>query len=123
VSHERPSRPGRAIEDAGISREKATRIASVIFDAMQQSVATKADVQASEALVRSEMFGLRAETSAGDAAIRADMHAGFARQEVAIERLRSSAGEMESRLLMRLGGIVAAGVAIIVALQHVWPPH
>ena len=112
-----------AIADAGISRDKATRIASVIFDAMQQSVATKADVQASEALVRSELFGLRADMAAGDAAIRADMHTGFARQDVAMERLRSSVGEMENRITLRLGGIVAAGVAIIVAAQHFWPPH
>ena len=94
-----------AIEDAGIAREKATRIASVIFDAIHQNVATKADVQANEASLRSEM------------------HSGFARQDVAIERLRSTVREMENRITLRLGGIVAAAVAIIVALQHLWPPH
>ena len=35
-----------AIEDAGIPRDKAQRVASVIFDAIDDNVATKADVQA-----------------------------------------------------------------------------
>jgi hypothetical protein len=50
-----------AIEDAGIMRDKAQRLASVIFDAIHDNVATKADVQASEAAIRGE---LRAETAA-----------------------------------------------------------
>jgi len=35
-----------AIEDAGIERSKAERTASVIFDAIHDNVATKADVAA-----------------------------------------------------------------------------
>lgn len=35
-----------AIEDAGIERGKAERVASVIFDAIRENVATKADVAA-----------------------------------------------------------------------------
>lgn len=60
-----------AIEDAGIAREKATRIASVIFDAIHQNVATKADVQANEASLRSERFrppGCRDRAAALDGA-------------------------------------------------------
>ena len=38
-----------AIEDAGVERGKAERIATVIFDAIHSSFATKADVQASDA--------------------------------------------------------------------------
>ena len=49
-----------AIEDAGIERAKAERVASVIFDAIRENVATKADVQTSEARLKLEM---QAETS------------------------------------------------------------
>jgi hypothetical protein len=87
-----------AIEDAGIPRDKAQRVASVIFDAIHDNVATKADVQA----------------------LGSTLEPKFARQDVAIERLRSTLREMESRITLRLGGIVAAGVAIIVVLQHLW---
>lgn len=34
-----------AIEDAGIERSKAERVASVIFDAIHDNVATKADLE------------------------------------------------------------------------------
>ena len=37
-----------AIEDAGIERDKAQRLASVIFDAIHDNVATKADLLALE---------------------------------------------------------------------------
>jgi tetrahydromethanopterin S-methyltransferase subunit F len=37
-----------AIEDAGIERHKAQRLASVIFDAIHDNVATKADLLALE---------------------------------------------------------------------------
>jgi hypothetical protein len=98
-----------AIEDAGIERAKAAAIASVISDMVHGAVATKADLQASEATLRSEVQSGFARQDAA-----------FARQDVAIERLRSSRREMESRITLRLGGIVAAGVAIIVVLQHLW---
>jgi hypothetical protein len=40
-----------AIEDAGIPRDKAERLASVIFDTIHDNVATKADLQ----LVRADL--------------------------------------------------------------------
>jgi hypothetical protein len=39
----------KAIEDAGVERAKAVRIATVIFNAIHGNIATKADVLASEA--------------------------------------------------------------------------
>ena len=53
-----------AIEDAGITRDKAQRLASVIFDAIHDNVATKADVQASEAALRSEIVSVRSVLAA-----------------------------------------------------------
>lgn len=50
-----------AIEDAGIERAKAERVASVIFDAIHDNVATKADVQSSEAGLRQEIASVRIE--------------------------------------------------------------
>ena len=44
-----------AIEEAGIPRAKAERVASVIFDAIHDNVATKADVQAGMASLRLEL--------------------------------------------------------------------
>ena len=44
-----------AIEDAGIERHKAQRLASVIFDAIHDNVATKADVKAAVAEVKHDL--------------------------------------------------------------------
>ena len=44
-----------AIEDAGIERHKAQRLASVIFDAIHDNVATKADVTAAGSTLRHDL--------------------------------------------------------------------
>jgi hypothetical protein len=48
-----------AIEDAGIERAKAERIATVIVDLVRGSVATKADVQAVAAELKLAIAALR----------------------------------------------------------------
>jgi hypothetical protein len=118
ISHERPTGT-EAIEAGGIERAKATRIASVIFDAIHQNVATKAYLEARAASLRAEIQGGFARIAGS----LAEAEGKITRQDVAIERLRSSLRELESRLTVRLGGIVAAAVAILVALRHLWPPH
>lgn len=47
-----------AIEDAGIARDKAQRLASVIIDAIHDHVATKADLQRTEMGLRGELRGM-----------------------------------------------------------------
>ena len=108
-----------AIEAGGIERAKASRIASVIFDAIHQNVATKADLQASEASLRAEMQGgfARIAGSLGETDGK------IARQDVAIERLRSSLRELESRLLLRLGSLMVVLTGVILAALRYWPPH
>jgi hypothetical protein len=45
----------KAFEDAGIERGKAETVAGVVFDAIKEASATKADVQASESRLRTEL--------------------------------------------------------------------
>ena len=93
-----------AIEDAGIPRDKATRVASVIFDAIHDNVATKADVQASEASVRALLAGETGRLNAQIAGVRADLSLA------------------EHRLFTRLGGLAVVLSGIIIAALHYWPP-
>jgi hypothetical protein len=77
----------------------------VIFDAIHDNVATKADVHASEAAVRGE---LRSE---------------IARLDTKIERLDAKVELIGQRNFNRLG-VLAAGVAgLQFAALHVWPPY
>ena len=57
-----------AIEDAGIERTKAERVASAIFDAIRDNVATKADIAA-----------VRADVAAVDAKLTLVEHRLFTR--------------------------------------------
>ena len=87
-----------AIEDAGIERGKAQRLASVIFDAIHDNVATKADVKAIGAELRPEIAAVRRDLNA-----RIDL--------------------VEHRLLTRLGGLMVVGFGVLFAALHYWPPH
>jgi hypothetical protein len=89
-----------AIEDAGIDRAKAERVASAIIDLIHDEVATKVDVQA----VRHEVGVVRSELRADIAALRADL------------------ALVEHRMITRLGGLVVVPVGIILAALRYWPP-
>jgi hypothetical protein len=94
-----------AIEDAGIERAKAQRIATVIFDVIHENVATKADVQAVRTDLREVVGRLRAEI----ATVRAEL---TARIDL-----------IEHRLLTRIGGLAVVLSGIIIAVLHYWQPH
>jgi hypothetical protein len=82
----------RALEEGGIARDAAEHIATEIFDAIHDNVATKADVAA----VRAEIAALRTELK-GDIAL------------------------VEHRLMTRLGGAIALAVGIILAAIRYLP--
>src|SRR5471032_1924038 len=60
-----------AIEDAGIERGKAERVASVIIDVIHDSVATKADI----ASVRGELAAMKGELKGDIASVRGELGA------------------------------------------------
>jgi hypothetical protein len=105
-----------AIEDAGIERSKAERVASVIFDAIHDNVATKADVQASEAATRSEI-------TAQIGSLRSVIAAEIARLDTRIERLDAKVEPIGSRTSNRLGVLTVAVATLLFAALHYWPPH
>src|SRR5471032_940030 len=87
-----------AIEDAGIERGKAERVASVIIDVIHDSVATKADI----ASVRGELAAMKGELKGDIAAVK--MEIAGVRTEIA--GVSAKADLIEHRLLTRLGGLM-----------------
>jgi hypothetical protein len=130
-----------AIEDAGIPRDKAQRVASVIFDTIHDKVATKADVQASEAALKSELQALRHDVQGNGAATRADIAASMAelksdvvavrsalaseaaRFDTRIERQDANVEQIGSRTVSRLGALMVILSGIVIAALHYWPPY
>ena len=95
-----------AIEDAGIERGKAQRVASVIFDAIHDfNVARKVDVLASETALRADIQALRHDLDAKITGMRADL------------------ALIEHRLMTRLGGLAVVLSGIIIAVLHYWQPN
>jgi hypothetical protein len=112
----------RAIEDAGIERAKAERVASAIVDLIHDEVATKADpkeVRAEIALLRAELksdiAGLRTELKADIAGLRTELKAEIA-------ALRSELVVMEYRILSRLGALMVVLFGLLFAALHYFPP-
>jgi hypothetical protein len=94
-----------AIEDAGIERGKAQRVASVIFDAIHDNVARKVDVLASETALRADIQALRHDIDAKITGVLADL------------------ALIEHRLMTRLGGLAVVLSGIIITVLHYWQPN
>ena len=101
-----------AIEDAGIERAKAERMASVIFDAIHDNVATKADI--APLATKTEVAAVSADVRA----VRADVQ--LARIE--LNELKDKMALIEHRLVTRLGGLVIVVAGVLFAVLRYLPP-
>ena len=84
-----------ALADANIDRQKAERIATEIFDAIHDSVATKADLDSA-----------RADLKADIAAVKADIRELELRLEARIDRIVVRLGS----LMVILAGVIFAAI-------------
>jgi hypothetical protein len=90
-----------ALADANIDRKAAERIATEIFDAIHDNVATKADIAT-----------VNADLRRVEAAVKADLQALDGRLEL-----------VKHQLITRLGGLMAVLAGLLFAALHYWPPH
>src|SRR5437879_10922638 len=93
-----------ALADAKIDRAAAERIATEIFDAIHDSVATKADLERLEAATKADLQRLEANLQAVRAELKTDIAA-----------LRAEMALIEHRLLTRLGALVVVADGILFA--------
>lgn len=84
------------IEEAGIARDGAERVASAIFDAIHDNVATKQDI----------------------AAVRADIVAMEQRLDLRFEQLERQI----DKVVTRLTAIAVILLGLFFAALHYWPP-
>jgi hypothetical protein len=110
-----------AIEDAGIPRDKAQRVASVIFDAIHDNVATKADVQASEAAVRSQQQASEAALRGEIVGVRSLFASEISRLDTRIERLDAAVKAQPNAIMLRLGTLMVVLTGIILAALRYLP--
>ena len=104
-----------AIEDAGIPRDKAERIASAVVDAIHGSVATKTETGAlmgQLTAVRTELKGDIAAVSAALSAARAEFNGNLAAMHA---ELRDAINRNGRRLLIRGTVLLVVLAAVVVA--------
>jgi phage host-nuclease inhibitor protein Gam len=127
-----------ALEGGGIARDAAEHIATEIFDAIHDNVATKSDLQNTEAALRNDLkaetaalrndlkaetTALRNELKAETTALRNDLKAETTalRNELKTEAaaLCAELGLIEHRLLTRVGSMIAVATGILVAIHYI----
>jgi hypothetical protein len=112
-----------AIEDAGIERAKAVRIASVIWDAIHDNVATKSDLEAVRADLKADIAALRRDLLGTELSLKADVAAVRVDLEATERSLKAQIDLVEHRLLTRLGGLAVVLAGLLFTALHLWPAH
>lgn len=95
----------RRLKQAGLPEAQAEAIADATRELVVQEVATKAGLAA----LKADIAAVKAELKADIAALRSDM--------AALEQRLTALIETQSlRLTIRLGGLIAVGIAVLAAI-------
>jgi hypothetical protein len=92
-----------ALADANIDRQKAERIATEIFDAIHDNVATKQDLERAESALKLEIAAVRTEVSALE------------------QRMLLRFAELEHRLTVRFASVMVVLTGIVLAAIRYLP--
>jgi hypothetical protein len=93
----------KVLAGANIERQKAERIATEIFDAIHDNVATKRDLQHAEAALKSDITAVRGEVSALG------------------QRMLLRFAELEHRLTVRFASVMVVLTGIVLAAIRCLP--
>jgi hypothetical protein len=112
-----------ALTDANIDRQKAERIATEIFDAIHDNVATKQDIARLEAATKQEITRLEAATKQEIARLEAATKQEITRLEAAMREMELRLDQRIDRMGTRLGSLMVVLLGLLFAALHYWPPH
>ena len=95
----------RLRDEAGFSEQQASVLVTTLAEGVGENLATKADIEAGFAAMQAAMQASEERTQAEFRAVRAETQA-------LEERMKAAMREQGQRLMIRLGGMVAGGIAI-----------
>ena len=100
------------LEAVGFSREQAETTVKILVDSMSDNIATKHDVSELRQEMKDLTVELRQEMKALAIELRQEM------KEIGL-KFEHSIAQVESRLTIRLGTMLAASIAVMTALQKI----
>jgi hypothetical protein len=110
----------KKLEDVGVPREQAETHVQIMTDVIQNDLAMKSDLAILRSDLRGDMAELRQEIKNDLTELRQEFKADLAelRQELKsdIAELRYEVRQMESRLMIKLGGMMAISMAITISV-------
>ncbi|MCJ2055445.1 CCDC90 family protein [Methylobacterium sp. J-048] len=120
------------LEQVGVGREQAEAHAELARDMILADMATKADLLTLEAAIKSELqsetAGVKSEFRSEMAGFKSELRSELSSVKSEIGAFRAEFGsskketdgalrELELRMIVKLGAMIAAAVAVIAALQ------
>ena len=100
-------------DEGGFDERQAAILVDTFAEGMTETLATKADLEKTEASLRADLekteAALRGDLEKSETSLRSDL-------EKTEERLEGKMRELEQRMTIRLGAMMVAAVALIVAL-------
>jgi hypothetical protein len=110
----------KRLRDAGIPQQQAEAHAEAARDFVMAELVTKTDLQsglqATTSDLQTGLQALKADLQTGLQALRADLQAVEARLEGRIVALEGKIDTQTLRLTLRLGGLLAAGIAMLATI-------
>ena len=106
----------RLRQEADFDEKQATALVAMFADGIVDNLATREDLKNTEHVLRADLEkteqGLRADLEKTEQGLRADLDRN-------IGSLRNEMHKLEHRMTLRLGTVIAAGVAIVVAFEKI----
>ncbi len=112
----------RLQEEAGFDETKARVLVSTFAEGMVENLATKDDIaglrrEIATLATKEDLAGLRGEMHEMGADLRDEMHRMDAEMHQIEATLRGEISKVQERLTVRLGGAIAAAVALLVGVD------
>jgi Skp family chaperone for outer membrane proteins len=106
----------RRLKQAGMPEAQAEAIAEATRDAITADAATKADIERLEAAIKAEFADVRHEIAALRTELKNDIAALRTELKNDIVALEARMNALGPQLTIRLGGLIAVGVAVLAAI-------
>ena len=98
----------RALEASGMESTAAERIATEIYDALHNNVATKADIERVEIGLKADIVGVRTDSR--------ELEQRLELRFVALER-------RIDQMVIRIGELAVVLLTLLFGALHLWPPR